>query len=327
MKGFFKEMQGMRKLVAIVVAFVVSAPALAQSWPAKPVRIIVPNTAGGPTDVLARLMSQRLQEAWNQSVIVDYKPGAGTVTGTDYVAKSAPDGYTVGLSVSSLMVNPSLRTNLPYDTLRDLSGVTLTAVAHNALVATPGLPANTLAELIALAKKEPGKLTYASAGVGSGLHMTAELLKMTAGIDMVHIAYKGSAPAYPDVVAGRVHLMVEPLYSALPYIRSGKMKAIAVASPQRASITPDVPAIAETFPGFRVQSLNGIIVPSATPRDIVSRLNAGFISTLKAPELRKRMAEMGLEPAGSTPEEFDALIRSEIEKWAKVVKFAGIKPE
>jgi tripartite-type tricarboxylate transporter receptor subunit TctC len=315
----------MRRLIAVFA--LVSLPALAQTWPTKPVRIIVPNTAGGASDVLARLMSDRLGQVWSQSVIVDYRPGAGTVTGTDHVAKSAPDGYTLGMSVSSLMVNPTLRTNLPYDTLRDLSGVTLTAIAHNVLVATPGLPVATLADVIALAKKQPGKLSYASAGVGSGLHMTSELLKMTAGIDMVHIAYKGSAPAYPDLISGRVQLMVEPLYAALPYIKNGKMKPIAVASPQRAANMPDLPTFAETLPGFAVQSLNGIIVPSATPRALVSRISADFGTVLKQPDLRAKMAEIGLEPVGSTPEQYDALIRSEIEKWAKVVKFAGIKPE
>ncbi len=301
--------------------------AAAQNFPAKPVRLVVPNAPGGGTDILARLLATKLQEIWGQSVIVEYKPGAGTVTGTEYVARSAPDGLTLGMSVSSHMINPSLRTNLPYDTLRDFSGVSLTAIAHTVISATPSLPVNNLGELIALAKKQPGVLGYATAGAGSGLHMTGELLKMTTGIDIVHVPYKGSGPAFPDVIAGRVQLMIDPLFSALPYIKAGKLKAIAIASAKRAANTPDIPTVAETLPGFVVQSLNGIVVPAATPRPIVAKISADLATAVRYPDMRARMAEIGLEPAGSTPEEFDALIRSEIERWAKVVKFSGAKAE
>ena len=301
--------------------------AAAQNFPAKPVRLVVPNAPGGGTDILARLLATKLQEIWGQTVIVEYKPGAGTVTGTEYVARSAPDGLTLGMSVSSHMINPSLRTNLPYDTLRDFSGVSLTAIAHTVISATPSLPVNNLGELIALAKKQPGVLGYATAGAGSGLHMTGELLKMTTGIDIVHVPYKGSGPAFPDVIAGRVQLMIDPLFSALPYIKAGKLKAIAIASAKRAANTPDIPTVAETLPGFVVQSLNGIVVPAATPRPIVAKISADLATAVRYPDMRARMAEIGLEPAGSTPEEFDALIRSEIERWAKVVKFSGAKAE
>ncbi len=301
--------------------------AAAQNFPAKPVRLVVPNAPGGGTDILARLLATKLQEIWGQTVIVEYKPGAGTVTGTEYVARSAPDGLTLGMSVSSHMINPSLRTNLPYDTLRDFSGVSLTAIAHTVISATPSLPVNNLGELIALAKKQPGVLGYATAGAGSGLHMTGELLKMTTGIDIVHVPYKGSGPAFPDVIAGRVQLMIDPLFSALPYIKAGKLKAIAIASAKRAANTPDIPTVAETLPGFVVQSLNGIVVPAATPRPIVAKISSDLATALRHPDVRARMAEIGLEPAGSTPEEFDALIRSEIERWAKVVKFSGAKAD
>jgi len=313
--------------LAVILIPALASYSLAQNFPAKPVRLVVPNSPGGGTDILARLLAQKLQEIWNQSVIVEYKPGAGTVTGTEYVARAAPDGTTLGMSVSSHMINPSLRSNLPYDTLKDLSGVSITAIAHTVITATPSLPVNNLAELIALAKKQPGLLGYATAGAGSGLHMTGELLKMTTGIDIVHIPYKGSGPAFPDVIAGRVQLMIDPLFSSLPYIKAGKVKPIAVASRVRAANMPDIPTISETLPGFVVQSTNGIIVPSATPRALITKISADFAAALRYPDVRKRMAEIGLEPAGSTPEEFDALIRSEIERWSKVVKFSGAKVE
>ena len=310
-----------------ILAAAIAPATLAQNFPAKPVRLVVPNSPGGGTDILARLLAQKLQDIWSQSVIIEYKPGAGTVTGTEYVVKAAPDGHTLGMSVSSLMINPSLRSNLPYDTLKDLSGVSMTAVAHVVITATRSLEANNLAELIALAKKQPGRLSYATAGAGSGLHMAGELLKMTTGIDIVHVPYKGSGPAYPDVIAGRVQLMIDPLFSSLPHIKAGKVKPLAVTGATRAANTPDIPTVAETLPGFNVRSINGIIAPSATPRAVVSRISADFAAALRFQDIRKRMAEIGLEPAGTTPDQFDALIRSEIEKWAKVVKFSGARVE
>ncbi len=195
------------------------------------------------------------------------------------------------------------------------------------ITATNSLAVNTLEELIALAKKQPGKLSYATAGAGSSMHLTAELLKLMAGIDIVHIPYKGSGPAYPDVISGRVQLMVDPLHSAMANLKAGKLKPIAIASAKRAAIAPNIPTIAEHLPGFNVISINGTVVPSATPRAIVNRINAAFVSAVRSPELRPRMAELGLEPVGSAPEEFDAFIRSEIERWTKVIKAAGIKPD
>ena len=313
--------------LAAAAVQVAAGAALAQNFPAKPVRLVVPNAPGGGTDILARLLAQKLQEIWGQSVIVDYKPGAGTVTGTEVIARAAPDGLTLGMSVSSHMINPSLRSNLPYDTLRDFSGVSITAIAHTVITATPSLPISNLAELIALARKQPGVLGYATAGAGSGLHMTGELLKMTTGIDIVHVPYKGSGPAFPDVIAGRVQLMIDPLFSALPYIKAGKLKPIAIASRARAANTPDIPTINEMLPGFVVTSTNGIIAPNATPRALVTRISGDFATALRFPDMRARMAEIGLEPVGSTPDEFDTLIRSEIERWAKVVKFSGAKAE
>ncbi len=315
-------------LVAILPALCCAAGAAsAQGYPNHSVTLVVPNAPGGPMDILARLFAKQLQAMWNQTVVVVYKPGAGTATGTDFVAKSAPDGHTIGLVVTAHVINPSVRPNLPFDTVGDLAGVTMTAVSHVVIEATPALPINTVPELISYAKKNPGKLTFATAGSGSSMHLTGELLKTKAGIDMVHVPYKGSGPAYPDVFSGRVDLMIDTLYSSQPYIDAGRMKAIAIASPQRARTAPTIPTIAETLPGFDVQSINGVVVPKATPRAIVRKLNADFIAALNDAEFRARLAELGLEVVTDTPEQFDGYIRTEIDKWAEVVRLSGAKAE
>ena len=312
--------------LAITLLGLLAAPAAnAQTYPTKSVRMIVPFPPGGATDIIARLLSQKLHEIWGQPVVLDYKPGGGTVIGTDAVAKAAPDGYTIGIVISAHFINPSLLSNMPFDTVKDLSGVSTVAISHIVLVATPSLEANTLAELIALAKKNPGKLSYASPGTGTSPHLAVELLKTTAGIDIVHIPYKGASPAFADVMSGRVSLQIDPLQSSMSNIKSGKVKAIAITSPSRAAGFAEIPTVAETIPGFSVQSVAGIIVPSATPRDIVNRLSADINKSLQSPDLIERMGQMGMEPSGNTPEQFDALIRSEIDKWAKVVKVSGAK--
>jgi tripartite-type tricarboxylate transporter receptor subunit TctC len=297
-----------------------AAPAQAP-FPSKPVTIIVPNAPGGAIDILARLMEKNLSETWKQPVIVQYKPGAGTVMGTDYVAKSAPDGYTIGLVITGHMINPSLRHNMPFDTLKDLSGVSLLATSPIVLTASSKLPASNLKELIALAKTK--NLSYASPGSGSSMHLGAELLKTTAGIDLLHTPYKGSGGAYPDVIAGRVDLLVDPLFSSLPHIKSGGLKPIAIMSSKRSAIAPEIPTVSETLPGFEVESVFGAVVPAATPRDIVHRISADMAKVLASAEVKERMATIGLTPVGNTPEQFDAYIRAEIPKWAKVVKASG----
>jgi tripartite-type tricarboxylate transporter receptor subunit TctC len=312
----------LKHLLAAAACAVLPLAASAQvAFPSKPVTIIVPNAPGGAIDILARLLEKNLSEAWKQPVIVQYKPGAGTVLGTDFVAKSPPDGHTIGMVITGHMINPSLRKTMPFDTLKDLSGVSLLAISPIVITASSKLPANNLKDLIALAKKD--KLSYASPGSGSSMHLGAELLKTTAGIDVLHTPYKGAGGAYPDVIAGRVDLLVDPLFSSLPHIKSGGLKPIAIMSPKRSPIAPEIPTVAETLPGFSVESVFGVVVPSGTPREAVSRISADMNKVLQTAEVKQRMADIGLTPMGTTPEQFDAFIRAEIPKWAKVVKASG----
>lgn len=300
-----------------------AAAAQAPAFPARPVNIIVPNQPGGAIDILARLLERGLSDTWKQPVVVQYKPGAGTVMGTDFVAKSAPDGHTIGLVITGHMINPSLRKTMPFDTVKDLSGVGLLAISPILISATNKLPASNVKELIELAKKQPGKLSYASPGSGSSMHLGAELLKVEAGIDIAHVPYKGAGGAYPDVFAGRVDLIVDPLFSSLPHIKAGNMKPIAILSRQRSPIAPDIPTVAEVLPNFQVDSVFGAVVPSGTPRAVVNKISADMAKVLQSPEVRQRMAEIGLTPVGNKPEEFDAYIRAEIPRWAAVVKASG----
>ena len=299
----------------------------AQGFPSKPVRMIVPFAPGGGIDVIARLISQKLQDEWGHSVLLDYKPGAGAVLGTDAVAKALPDGYTTGLVITSHIMNPILRPDMPFDTLKDLSGVSMVSVSRLVLVATNSLEANNLAELIVLAKRNPGKLTYASPGVGTAMHLAGELFKSVADVNIVHVPYKGSSLAYPDVMAGRVSLQFDTTHGSMGNIKAGKYKPIAITSPNRMPAAPDIPTVAETLPGFSVQPISGVIVPSATPRGIVHKMSADINKALQSPDLAARMAQFELEPAGTTPEQFDAFIRAEIDKWGKVVKAAGIRAD
>jgi tripartite-type tricarboxylate transporter receptor subunit TctC len=268
-----------------------------------------------------------MQEVWGQPVVIENKPGAGTVVGTEYVAKSAPDGYTLGFVVTAYVINPSLRSDLPYDTLKDLTGVTQVSVQHLVMAAYPGFPANSIPELIALAKKEPGKLAYATPGSGTAMHLSVELLKTATGIDIVHVPYKGGAPAQQDVMAGRVPILMDVLYAVQPLIKSGKIKVLALLSPKRDPDVPEYPVVSESVPGVSALSLVGIVAPAATPKDLVARISADIAKAVKSSDLTERMKQQGMEPIGSTPEQFDALIRSEIEKWAKVVKLSGAKAD
>ncbi|MFM9967238.1 MAG: tripartite tricarboxylate transporter substrate binding protein [Burkholderiales bacterium] len=301
--------------------------AFAQEFPMKTVRLVLPNGPSGGADLMARLYQQSLQEMWKQPVVLEYKPGAAMAVATEYVARSAPDGYIIGLVSTPLVINPSLRSNLPFDTVKDISGVTLGTIAHIVLLASNGFPAHTTTDVIATAKRQSGGLNYASPGAGTSMHLAMELLMRNTGIDMQHIPYKGSAPALLEIMAGRVPLMFSPLHPAIAYIKGGKLKAIAVASAARARTHPDLPTIAETVPGFEVVSFSGMIVASGTPRNVVRKLNADVVSVLKRPAFRAKLEEIGVEPVGNTPEQFDAYIKSEIEKWAPIVKASGAQPD
>jgi len=296
-------------------------------YPTRPVRLMVPFSPGGATDIIGRLVAGKMQEVWGQPVVVENRPGAGTVVGTDYVAKSAPDGYTLGMVVTAYVINPSLRSDLPYNTVKDLAGVTQVSVQHLVMAAHPSLEANNVAELVALAKNNPGKLAYATPGSGTAMHLSVELLKTATGIDMVHVPYKGGAPAQQDVLSGRVPILMDVLYAVQPLIKSGKIKVLALLSPQRSPESPEYPVVAESVPGVSALSIVGIVAPAVTPRDLVHRISADIARAVKASDLTDRMKQQGMEPVGSTPEEFDALIRSEIEKWAKVVRLSGAKAD
>jgi len=314
-------------LVLTALAMALTAPALGQSFPTKPVRLLVPFPPGGATDISARLVGAKMQEVWGQAVVIESRPGAGTMAGTDAVAKSAPDGYTMGFVVTAHVINPSLRSKMPYDTLKDLSGVTQLSQQQIVMAANNAFPANNIAELIALAKKSGSKIQYATSGAGTALHLSAELLATTAGIQLEHVPYKGGAQAVQDAIAGHVPIVMEIHYAAASHIKAGKLKVLAMLSEKRTPFAREYPTVSETVPGVSAVSLIGLVVPSATPRDLVRRISADISRAVKASDLTDKMVAQGMEPVGSTPEEFDALIRTEIAKWAPVVKASGAKAD
>jgi len=304
-----------------------AAGALAQNYPAKPIRLVVPFPAAGTTDILAREVAQRLSVLWGQSVVVDNRPGAGGNIGSDLVAKSAPDGYTLLMgTVGTHAINPSLYSKMPYDHVKDFTPVILVAGVPNVLEVTPSLPVNSVADLIKLAKEKPGQLNFASSGSGTSIHLSGELFKAMAGVDMTHVPYKGSAPAITDLMGGQVQLMFDNLPSSLGQIKAGKLRAIAVTSAQRAAALPNVPTIAESgVPGFEASSWFGILAPAGTPPAIVARINADVNQWLQSAEAKDKLLAQGAVAAGGTPADFAAHIRAETEKWAKVVKISGAK--
>ncbi len=310
---------------AVGAALGVSAGTVAaQNFPSKPVTLIVPNAPGGAIDILARSLQQHLQTAWGQTVLVEYKPGAGTVVGTDFVAKAPADGHTLCLVATPHVINPAIR-QMPFDTTRDLSGITILGISNVLLSATPTLPVSTLPELIDLVKKNPGKYAYASPGSGSSMHFAVELLKQRTGMDLLHVPFKGSGPAYPEVMSGRIALLIDPLFSSLPHLKAGRLKPIAVTASRRSALAPDIATMAETLPGFNVQSMFGMVVASATPRPVVQKIYSDVLQVMRRPEVTARLNELGLEPNPIAPEQFDALIKSDIERWTQLVKMANLK--
>jgi tripartite-type tricarboxylate transporter receptor subunit TctC len=299
------------------------------AFPTKPIRFVVPFAPGGSTDTLARTLGQKLSEGLGQQVVIDNRTGANGNIGMEIVANAPPDGHTIVLGyIANVAIGPSLYEKLPFDPVKDYEPVMLIATSPNVLVAHPSVKATNMKELIALAKAQPGKLSYASASVASVGHLTGELINQLAGIKMTHIAYKGSGQAVTDLLGGHIQLMYSGFSSTLPHIKSGKLRAIAQTGAKRSAALPDVPTIAESgFPKFEATAWYGVHAPAKTPKSIVNRLNAEFVKALKMPDVRERLEGLGFEIAASTPEFYGNYIKSEIQKWAKVVKLSGARPE
>jgi tripartite-type tricarboxylate transporter receptor subunit TctC len=314
----------------ILAAAVLAAPwAVAQSWPAKPVKMVVPFPAGGPTDVVTRVLAERLTAALGQPVVVENKTGAGGAIGADFVAKSAPDGYTLVMATTSThSIGPYLASKFPYDPQKDFTPVVWVGNATNILVVSATLPANSVAELITLAKKDPGKLNYATSGVGTVVHLTSEHFAAMAGIKLTHVPYKGVQLSVPDLISGQVSILFDNIMTAQPHIKGGKVKALGISSPKRSPLVPEIPTIAESgLPGFESLTWFGMFGPANLPRAVTERLNAEVNKALKDPELLARFAQLGFEPAGGTAADFAATIERDARKWSKVIKDANVKAE
>ena len=315
--------------IAALVLLALASTADAQSWPAKPIRIISPYPPAGANDLLARIIAPKLSEQLGQPVVVENRAGATGNIGAELVAKAPADGYTLLMGqAGNLTINISLMAKIPFDPVRDFSPVTMVASTPNVLVVHPSLPVRTVKDLIALAKAKPGQINYATSGIGSPGHLAAELLNKSAGIRLVHIPYKGAAPALLDVVAGNAHLYFTSAVSAQPFIPSGRLRMVAVASAKRSPSLPEVPTVAEAgFPEFDVSSWWGVVAPASTPREVVIRLQTEIHRVIALPEIRAKLAEQGLDIATNTPEQFAAYIKSETAKWAKLIREVGVKPE
>jgi tripartite-type tricarboxylate transporter receptor subunit TctC len=313
---------------ALLLACIAHVPLATAQFPAKPVRIVIGFAAGGGADILARTIAPKLGENLGQQVVVDNRPGAAGNIGIELVAKSPPDGYTLLMGVPGLVSNPLLYSKVPFDLVRDFAPISLLGTVPNLLVVHPSVPANSVRQLVALAKANPRKLNVASSGSGTSLHLAAELFKSMTGIELVHVAYKGGAPAVADLMGGHVDLMFDVLPSSMPYVKAGRLKALGVTSEQRTPLLPDIPTLAESgVPGYQAVTWNGILAPAATPRDVISKLNGAIAQILRTPEMKERFAGIGTEPIWTTPEQFDAFLRAETVKWTGVIKSAGIKLE
>lgn len=302
--------------------------AYAQSFPTRPVRLVVGYPTGGPYDPISRTIAQKMSEFLGQPIIVDFRPGAAGAIGADHVAKAAPDGYTMLFMGSAFMIAPSVTSKLPYDTAKDFAAIGQVAVGFDILVANPALPVRSVKELIALAKKNPGKLTYASSGTGGPLHLHSELFKIATGIDMLHIPYKGAGPAVTDVMGGHVDVMFIGITASIPHIKSGKLRPLGISAEKRIAGLPDVPTMIESgLPGFVADPATGLLAPAVTPKEIIAVLNGALVKALQTPEIKERFAAMMIEPRPGPPEAFAKLLREEIATFAKVAKSAGVKPE
>ena len=316
-------------LLIISLLAAATLPAQAQTtYPTRAVRLIVPSSPGGGTDISARIIAPQLTQFLGQQVVVENRPGAGTMIGGEAVARAAPDGYTLLMGISTLAINPAMYKKVPYDALKDLAPISQAVSLSNVLVIHPSLPSRNLKEFIAFAKARPGQINFASAGVGTSPHLSMELFLVLAKLNMLHVPYKGSGPGVTDLLAGHVPVMMPNMLSAQPHIKSGRLRALGVTGTKRAPGAEDIPTIAEAgVAGYEAVQWYGVLAPAATPRDIITRLHTGVVRALQNPDVRQRLLNDGAEPVGSSPAEFAEYLRNETVKWAQVIKAAGIKPE
>ena len=321
-------MSALRWIIAALLLFAGAAPSLAEGYPTRPVRVVVGFPAGGPTDVIARLVAQKLADSLGQQFVVENIPGAGSNTASGQVARATPDGYTIMAISTGFMVNPSLYAKVPYDPVKDFAAVTLVAASPNVVVVNPQVPARTLPELVQLIRDNPGKYSYAGPGVGSTPHLGGELFRLTYRLDLVHIPFTGAAPAVQATIGGHTPIAFTALPSSMSAIQAGQVRAIGIAATQRSAQIPDVPTFAEEgVKGQEADTLTGIVAPAATPKEIVALLAREIVKSVAQPEVRARLATLGFTPVASTPEEFAARIKLEIDKWGKVVRDANLKIE
>jgi len=319
------------KLVAIFALFVAALaaePAAAQNYPSRPIRFIVPFPPGGGNDIVGRIVAQKLAEGLGQSVVVDNRGGAGGTIGTDLTAKSPPDGHTMLINNISLAVNATLFTRLPYDTLKDLAPVTMVGRQPNILVVHPSVPVKSIRELLALAKAKPRQINYGSGGMGTASHLATELLKLMTQVDMVHVPYKGLGPALTDLMGGQIQLIISTMASALPQVKAGKLRPLAVTTATRSAFFPEVPTMDEAgVAGYEFNTWYGLLVPAKTPRPVIDRLNKTLASVLDSAAVKEQFSVQGLEPTPTSPQEFGAYLETEVKKWAKVIKASGARPD
>lgn len=318
----------MRHHLGMLLCLLLAPPAWAQTWPARPVRIVVPFPAGGPTDIVSRVIAPELSKALGQQVIVENRGGAGGMIATEQIAKAAPDGHTLLMgTIGGIAVAMSLNPNRGYDTLRDFAPITQSVTVTNILVAHPSVPAKTVKDLLALAKARPGRLNYASSGNGTVTHLAGELFKLLGKVDITHVPYKGGAPALTALVSGEVDMSYENSLIITPHIKSGKVRAIAVTGTRRSQLLPELPTIGETLAGYSASGWYGLFAPAATPKTVIARLNSEVVKILRMPEVVQRLSGQGAETVGNTPDEFAAFVRGEIDKWANLVKAAKMKTD
>jgi tripartite-type tricarboxylate transporter receptor subunit TctC len=326
--GWWHCVQRRFAIAVTAAALLCAAPAISQSYPSKPVRLIAASSPGSAVDIVARIVAQKLGDQLGQQVIVDNRAGAGGNLGAEIAAKTAPDGYTLFMGTPAQAINSGLYRKLNYDLVRDFAPVSLVTTGQYVIVVHPSLPVKSVKELITLARARPGQLNYASAGSGNATHLAGELFKSLARVNLVHVPYKGSGPALTDLIGGQVQLMFSNLTAALPHVKTGRLRALAVTGEKRAAAAPGLPTVSEAgVPGYLVISWFGVLAPAATPREIVTRLNSEIAQAMRAPDMRERIAGEGAEPTSSTPEQFAAFIKAEIAQWTKVIKSAGIAAE